>query len=101
MRNLKSIKLFLFKFSLIFLACLPLASCNQIGSWKNASSITLTFIDNKPYDVPLNYSLGVFTLLQYRVGNSTTISIKTQRNDYIETIETYKKVNWIIEENNK
>ena len=101
MKKTKNIKLLLLNISLVCLACLPLSSCDQIGSWKNASSITLTFIDNKPCDVPLCYSLGVFTLLQYRVGNSTTISIKTQKNDYIETIETYKRVNWIIEESNK
>lgn len=85
----------------ISMAC-GLGSCDQIGSWKNASIIEITWIDNEYYgDIPLGISLGVYILLQYRIDNSTTISVKTARNEYIETITTYKGVKWRIEESNK
>lgn len=95
-KKTKSIKFFLFKFSLIFLACLPLASCDKIGSWKtNAEIITISSPIEK--NVLGGYYRSSYLSMAYKTNGEHEISIKTKSNEYVENIITYYQCTYWIE----
>lgn len=96
MRNLKNIKHFLFKFSLIFLACLSLGSCDKIGSWKtNAEIITISSPIEK--NALGGYCRSSYLSMAYKTNGEHEISIKTKSNEYVENIITYYQCTYWIE----
>ena len=95
-KKAKGIKFFLFKFSLIFLACFPLASCDKIGSWKtNAEIITISSPIEK--NVLGGYYRSSYLSMAYKTNGEHEISIKTKSNEYVENIITYYQCTYWIE----
>lgn len=91
-----SIKLFLLNFSLICLACLPLSSCDKIGSWKtNAEIITISSPIEK--NALGGYCRSSYLSMAYKTNGEHEISIKTKSNEYVENIITYYQCTYWIE----